>query len=107
VAFFCHWYIIGALPEAPTVNVAVCPTDTAWLAGCVVIETAVSFEPPPVPVELTLAAQPPKAKAGNEARRNANARAEKVVPFSLNNTQSLRWKERVVGASQRAEELQA
>ena len=28
------------MPAATTVNVAVCPTVTVWLAGCVVIEGA-------------------------------------------------------------------
>jgi hypothetical protein len=35
--FFCHWYVSGAVPAATTENVAVCPTVTVWLAGCVVI----------------------------------------------------------------------
>src|SRR5260370_1018546 len=35
--FFCHWLLSGAVPVATTVNVAVCPAVTVWLAGCVVI----------------------------------------------------------------------
>src|SRR6266581_4840190 len=38
--FFCHWYPSGAIPVATTVNVAVCPAVTVWLAGWVVIEGA-------------------------------------------------------------------
>src|SRR6266700_7205291 len=35
-----HCYLHGAVPVATTVNVAVCPAVTVWLAGCVVIEGA-------------------------------------------------------------------
>src|SRR5256885_12300925 len=43
VPFFCHWSLSGAVPVATTVNVAVCPTVTVWLAGWVVIEGAVAL----------------------------------------------------------------
>ena len=34
--FFCHWYVKGCVPEAATVNVAVCPAITVALAGWLV-----------------------------------------------------------------------
>src|SRR6266550_627738 len=35
-----HRFLNGAVPVATTVNVAICPAVTVWLAGCVVIEGA-------------------------------------------------------------------
>jgi hypothetical protein len=35
-----HWYVIGAVPVAATMNEAVFPATTVWLAGCVVIDGA-------------------------------------------------------------------
>ena len=32
--FFFHWYVIGAVPVAATLNVAVCPAVIFALAGC-------------------------------------------------------------------------
>jgi len=46
IAFFIHWYVIGAVPAAITVNVAVCPAVTVLLEGCVVIVGATAA---PVP----------------------------------------------------------
>jgi hypothetical protein len=40
VPFRFHWYVIGAVPLAATVNVAVFPEITVWLAGCVVMDGA-------------------------------------------------------------------
>ena len=42
--FFCHWYANGAVPAAVTVNVAICPTVTVRLAGCVLIVGATEGE---------------------------------------------------------------
>ena len=33
---YCYWYLVT--PEAFTVNVALLPTETVWLEGCVVME---------------------------------------------------------------------
>ena len=38
--FFIHWYVIGDVPVAATLNVAVWPAVTVSLAGCVVIAGA-------------------------------------------------------------------
>ncbi len=38
--FLLHWYVMGAVPVAATVNEAVFPAITVWLAGCVVIAGA-------------------------------------------------------------------
>jgi hypothetical protein len=35
--FLLHWYVMGDVPLAATVNNAVFPTITDWLAGCVMI----------------------------------------------------------------------
>ena len=35
-----HWYVIGEVPLAATVNVAVLPEAIVWLAGCVVMDGA-------------------------------------------------------------------
>jgi hypothetical protein len=40
VPFLLHWYVRGAVPLAATVNEAVFPAITVWLAGCVVIAGA-------------------------------------------------------------------
>jgi hypothetical protein len=40
IEFFFHWYVIGVVPDATTLNVAVCPATTALLTGCVVIAGA-------------------------------------------------------------------
>src|SRR5207302_10781754 len=40
VPLFIHWELNGVVPVATTLNVAVCPTVTVWLAGWVVIEGA-------------------------------------------------------------------
>jgi hypothetical protein len=37
VPFLLHWYVKGDVPDAATVNDAVFPAITDWLAGCVVI----------------------------------------------------------------------
>jgi hypothetical protein len=38
--FLLHWYVSGAVPVAATVNEAVFPAITVWLAGCVVMAGA-------------------------------------------------------------------
>jgi hypothetical protein len=38
--FLLHWYVIGDVPLAVTVNEAVFPAITDWFAGCVVIAGA-------------------------------------------------------------------
>lgn len=52
--FFFHKYVIGAVPVAATLNVAVCPTVTFALAGCdeILGATGPDVEPWPVPVPL-------------------------------------------------------
>ena len=40
VPFMLHWYVIGAVPLAATLNVAVFPAITVWLTGCVVMKGA-------------------------------------------------------------------
>src|ERR1700722_7271277 len=40
VPFFCHWKLNGAVPVTATEKVAVCPTVTFALTGCVLIDGA-------------------------------------------------------------------
>ena len=37
LSIFCHWYVIGAAPDAVTVKVTGWPCVTVWLAGCCVM----------------------------------------------------------------------
>jgi hypothetical protein len=55
VPFFFHVYVIGAVPVAATLNVAVCPTVTFALAGCdeMVGATGPVVELWPVPLRAT------------------------------------------------------
>src|SRR5574341_215189 len=46
VPFLCHWYWSGAVPEATTLKVAVCPAVTVWSAGWVVIAGAAGAAAP-------------------------------------------------------------
>ena len=72
--FFCHWKLKGAVPSAPTVKVADCPTVTAWLTGCVAIVGAEDADPlPEFGVLIPTVAQP--------ANRNAKRIA---IRFKLN-----------------------
>ena len=38
--FLLHWHVSGVVPVAATVNEAVFPAITVWLAGCVVMAGA-------------------------------------------------------------------
>ena len=59
--FFFHWYVIGAVPVAATLNVAVCPAAIFALAGCVEIVGATALgdvDPLPVPLSATEVVEP-------------------------------------------------
>ena len=49
--FVLHWYVMGDLPVAATLNVAVFPAATVELAGCDVIAGATAV--PDVTVRVT------------------------------------------------------
>lgn len=54
--FFFHRYVMGAVPVAATLNVAVCPAAIFTLAGCDEIAGAIGavvVAPLPVPIKLT------------------------------------------------------
>lgn len=60
VPFFFHRYVIGAVPVAATLNVAVCPTTTFALAGCdeILGATGPDVELVPVPLRATKVVEP-------------------------------------------------
>ena len=68
--FFCHWKLRGAVPSAPTVKVADCPTVTAWLTGGVAIVGAEDSDPlAEFGVLIPTVAQPASRKAKRIAIR--------------------------------------
>jgi hypothetical protein len=55
--FILHWYVMGAVPVAATLNVAVCPVEIFALAGCDEIaggiDALATICAPPVPLSAT------------------------------------------------------
>lgn len=62
VPFIFHWYVMGDVPVAAMLNVAVCPAVIFALAGCVEIAGAIAVlvvvGPLPVPLRATEISEP-------------------------------------------------
>jgi hypothetical protein len=59
--FFFHWYVMGAVPVAAILNVAVCPAVIFAFAGCVEIVGATALgvvDPLPVPLSAMETVEP-------------------------------------------------
>jgi hypothetical protein len=71
--FFCHWYLKGAVPVVATKKVAVCPTVTPTLTGCVVMDGAADAPfPLGLPLVLVRPAHPARMSPPDRTKNKRN-----------------------------------